>query len=183
MSVAKTPPRASLRDVALQWTRLGVIGFGGPPTHIALLHRLCVEDRQWLDESEFADAVAATQLLPGPASTQMAIYCAWRVRGVAGGLLGGFCFIAPGLVMIVALSALMFARGAPAAVLGAAAGAGAGTPAVALHAARNLVRPSRQRAGAGRARTVALDALRRGRRRDGGARRVSSSWWPSWPAA
>lgn len=148
MSGAATPPRATLGDVARQWTRLGAIGFGGPPTHVALLERLCVEQRGWIDEHEFADAIAATQLLPGPASTQLAIYCAWRVRGLAGGLVGGLCFIAPGLVVIVALAAAFFAHGAPAVLVGAAAGAGAGTPAVALRAASALVGPSRRRAGA-----------------------------------
>jgi chromate transporter len=55
--------------------------FGGPPAHIALLRKLCVEDRKWLDPREFEDALAACNLPPGPASTQLAIFCAWRVRG------------------------------------------------------------------------------------------------------
>jgi chromate transporter len=139
--------RASLATVAAQWTRLGVIGFGGPPAHIALLRRLCVERNAWIDEHEFEDAIAATNLLPGPASTQLAIFCAWRVRGAWGAIVGGLCFISPGLVVIIALAALVFSHGAPAAVLGAAAGAGAGTPAVALRAAGALMGSSQRRAG------------------------------------
>ncbi|HVB71362.1 MAG TPA: chromate efflux transporter [Acidimicrobiales bacterium] len=150
MSDESTSSRASLATVAAEWSRLGVIGFGGPATHISLLRRLCVERRRWIDETEFQDAIAATNLLPGPASTQLAIFCAWRVAGLAGGVVGGMCFILPGLVLIVALAALVFAHGAPAAVAGAAAGAGAGTPAVALRAARDLMVPSRRRAGADR---------------------------------
>ena len=68
---AETVP---LRTIALQWTRIGVTGFGGPPTHIALLRRLVVEERRWVDQREFEDALAACNLLPGPASTQLAIF-------------------------------------------------------------------------------------------------------------
>ena len=73
--------RVSLVTIAGQWLRLGCIGFGGPPTHIALLRRMCVQERAWIDTKEFEDAIATTNLLPGPASTQLAIYCAWRLRG------------------------------------------------------------------------------------------------------
>jgi hypothetical protein len=61
--------------------------FGGPPAHIALLRKLCVEDRKWLDSREFEAALAACNLPPGPASTQLAIFCAWRVRGRTVGIL------------------------------------------------------------------------------------------------
>src|SRR5581483_8904420 len=99
----------TLGVVAGQWLRLGVIGFGGPPTHIALLRQLCVERRSWMSEREFEDAVAACNLLPGPASTQLAIFCAGRVAGPLGCLVGGACFIGPGLALIIALSALFLA--------------------------------------------------------------------------
>jgi chromate transporter len=82
-------PQASLATVLKEWGRIGCIGFGGPPAHIALLRKLCVEDRKWLDAQEFEDAITACNLLPGPASTQLAIFCAWRVRGRAGALVGG----------------------------------------------------------------------------------------------
>ena len=62
-----------LATIAREWLRLGCIGFGGPPTHIALLRRLCVEERRWMEAKEFEDGIAATNLLPGPASTQLAI--------------------------------------------------------------------------------------------------------------
>ncbi len=139
--------RVPLGTIVREWGRLGVVGFGGPPTHIALLRRLCVEERQWLSAEEFQDAVATTNLLPGPASTQLAIFCAWRLRGALGALIGGLCFICPGLALITALSAVFLAQHPPLWVLGAAAGAGAGVPAVALLAAWRLVGPSRQRLG------------------------------------
>jgi len=76
--------RVRLREVLAQWGRIGCIGFGGPPTHIALLRDLVVARRQWMSSEQFEDAVAACNLLPGPASTQLAILCAWNVAGSAG---------------------------------------------------------------------------------------------------
>src|SRR5262249_55424879 len=96
----------SLATIVREWGRIGCIGFGGPPAHIRLLRDLCVERRKWLDAQEFEDAIAACNLLPGPASTQLAIFCAWRLRGWAGALASGIAFIAPGLVVISALAAL-----------------------------------------------------------------------------
>jgi chromate transporter len=133
---------AVLRD----WGRIGCIGFGGPPTHIALLRELCVERRRWLDAREFEDAVAACNLLPGPASTQLAIYCAWRVRGRPGALVGGAAFIVPGLVLILALAVVFLAGSPPTWVRGAGAGAGAAVAAVAVQAGSSLLPASWQRA-------------------------------------
>ena len=148
MSTPEIPagdPRVPLRTIAREWTRLGCTGFGGPPTHIALLRSLCVDDRRWLSSTEFEDGVATTNLLPGPASTQLAIFCAWKLRGARGALVGGLGFIVPGLVLILGLSALFLRQHPPAWVLGAAAGAGAAVPAVALQAASGLLRPSWRR--------------------------------------
>jgi chromate transporter len=139
--------RVSIATIAREWTRLGVTGFGGPPTHISLLRRLCVEERRWIDSEEFEDSIAATNLLPGPASTQLAIFCAWRLRGTIGGIVGGVCFILPGLAIILALSSVFLAANPAHWVLGAAAGAGAAVPAVALSAAWHLVPSSRSRIG------------------------------------
>ena len=77
-------PPPSLATIALQWTRIGLTGFGGPPAHVALLRRLVVDRRHWMEPREFEDANAACGLLPGPASTQLAIFCAYRVGGPAG---------------------------------------------------------------------------------------------------
>jgi len=147
-------PPVSLGTIGKEWLRLGCIGFGGPPTHIALLRRMCVEERGWIDAKEFEEAIATMNLLPGPASTQLAIYCAWRLRGAVGAVLGGLCFIVPGLVLILALSAVFLASHPPGWILGAAAGAGAAVPAVALSAAWGLVPASWKRIGTGRAQQV-----------------------------
>ncbi len=145
-AVAPTTP--SLNTVAREWTRIGVTGFGGPPAHIALLRQLLVS-RRWLSEREFEDANAACALLPGPASTQLAIYSAYRVGGPAGALVGGLGFIAPAVLLILLLSIVFLERSPPLWVLGAGAGAGAAVAAVALQAARALIVPSLDRARAG----------------------------------
>ncbi len=137
--------RVSLLTIAREWGRIGCIGFGGPPAHIALLRKLCVEQRHWLSADEFEDGVATTNLLPGPASTQLAIYCAWRLGGTWGALVGGACFIVPGLIIILALASLFLAAHPPLWVAGAAAGAGAAVPAVALAAALSLMPASWRR--------------------------------------
>jgi chromate transporter len=144
---ASAAPRVALTTVARQWTRIGCIGFGGPPTHIALLRRLCVEERRWIDAGEFEDGIATTNMLPGPASTQLAIFCGWRLRRTAGAIVGGICFIVPGLVLILALSAVFLASHPPSWVLGAATGAGAVVPAVAINAAWGLLPASWTRIG------------------------------------
>jgi len=131
-----------LATVLREWGRIGCIGFGGPPAHIRLLRQLCVERRGWLDAREFEDAIAVCNLMPGPASTQLAIFCAWRLRGRAGALLGGAAFIVPGLIVILALSVLFVATSPPLWVLGAGAGAGAAVPAVAVQAGWSLLVPS-----------------------------------------
>jgi len=63
----------SLGEIVRDWGRIGCVGFGGPPAHIALLRELCVQRHQWLSSPQFERAIAATNLLPGPASTQLAI--------------------------------------------------------------------------------------------------------------
>ncbi len=143
--------RVPLATIAREWARIGIIGFGGPSAHIVLLRKLCVDNTEWLSAREFEDGIAATNLLPGPASTQLAIFCAWRLRSAVGAILGGACFIVPGLVIILALSVLFLAGHPPLWVQGAAAGAGAVVPAVAVHAAVSLLPASWRRAAGRRA--------------------------------
>jgi chromate transporter len=139
--------RVPLLTIAREWGRIGCVGFGGPPAHIALLRMLCVERRGWISAAEFADGIAATNMLPGPASTQLAIFCAWRLRGPRGALVGGACFIVPGLIVILALAAVFLAARPPLWIRGASLGADAAVPAVALGAALGLVPASWRRAG------------------------------------
>ena len=135
----------SLGAIATAWGWIGLTGFGGPPAHIALLRRLVVEREEWMDTREFEDANAACGLLPGPASTQLAIFCAYRVGGVAGAIVGGLGFIVPAVVAILLLSLVFLAHAPPLWIRGAGAGAGAAVAAVAVHAARGLLGPSLRR--------------------------------------
>jgi chromate transporter len=147
--------QASLATVLREWGRIGCIGFGGPPAHIALLRKLCVDRQGWLEAQEFQDAIATCNLLPGPASTQLAIFCAWRVRGRLGALAGGIAFIVPGLIVILALSVLFLEGTPPLWVRGTGAGAGAAVAAVAAAAGWSLAVPSWKRtAGSRRVRWI-----------------------------
>ena len=143
---------ASLATVAREWTRIGVTGFGGPPAHIALLRELTVSRKRWMDARAFEDANAACGLLPGPASTQLAILCAYRVAGPAGAIVGGLGFVVPAVALILPLSALFLAHTPPLWVRGAGAGAGAAVAAVAVQAARGLLAPSFKRVHGNRSR-------------------------------
>jgi chromate transporter len=140
--------RLPLIEVLREWGRIGCLGFGGPPAHITLLRELCVERRRWLDEHDFEDALAAVNLLPGPASTQLAIFCAWRVGGLPGAVVGGLAFIVPGLILILVLAALFLGGSPPRWVRGAGAGAGAAVAAVAVQAGLGLLPASLRRSGA-----------------------------------
>jgi chromate transporter len=131
----------SLAEIAREWGRIGCIGFGGPPAHVALFRALCVTRREWLTEEQFERAIAATNILPGPASTQLAIYCAWRLRGPGGALIGGLGFILPGLILILALSVLFLAGSPPTWIRGAGMGAGAAVAAVAVRAGLGVAVP------------------------------------------
>jgi chromate transporter len=144
----------ALLTVLREWGRIGLIGFGGPPAHIALLRKLMVEQRGWLDAEEFEAAIAACNLLPGPASTQLAIFCAYRVAGRRGALVGGLAFIVPAVVWVILLSLLFLASAPPLWIRGAGDGAGAVVAAVAVAAGWALLMPSWRRArGVGSSRT------------------------------
>ena len=142
-------PRVGLGEVLVQWGRIGCLGFGGPPTHIAMFRNLCVTRRQWIDHDEFEDSIAACNMLPGPSSTQLAILCAWNVAGPLGAIVGGAAFIIPGLVLILGLAAVFLATSPPLWVLGAGAGAGSVVAAVAVHAGVGLIPASWGRAPVG----------------------------------
>ncbi len=159
MATAEVHNAPSLGEVVREWGRIGCIGFGGPPAHVTLLRELCVVKRGWLTETQFEHALAAVNLLPGPASTQLAIYCAWRLRGNLGALIGGLCFILPGLVAILALSTLFLSGSPPLWVRGAGMGAGAAVAAVAVRAGIGVAAPTFARAHGQLRLRVALYAL------------------------
>ncbi len=110
-----------------------------------MLRRLVVGQRGWMDGRAFEDANAACQLLPGPASTQLAIFCAYRVGGWPGAVVGGLGFVVPAVVLVLGLAVVFLAQEPPAWIRGAGAGAGAAVAAVALRAGIDLLGPSFER--------------------------------------
>jgi chromate transporter len=96
--------RSRLAELARLFLKLGVIGFGGPPAHVAMMEEAAVSRSGWLSAEEFAAGVALCELLPGPASTQMGIYIGYVRSGWLGATVAGVCFIAPAFGIVVALS-------------------------------------------------------------------------------
>jgi chromate transporter len=142
LSSRPVQPDVPLSTVVREWGRMGALSFGGPPVQVAMLRDLTVERRRWLDAREFEDANAAVQLIPGPAGTQLAIYCAMRVGGTVGALAGGLAFILPGLLLVLAISALALSDSPPEWILGIGAGAAAAVVAVVAQAGIVLTRAS-----------------------------------------
>ena len=93
------------------WTRIGFLSFGGPAGQIALMHRVLVDERRWIDERGFLQALNFCMLLPGPEAMQLATYVGWRLHGVRGGLAAGLMFVLPGALLMLLLSALYAAFG------------------------------------------------------------------------
>ncbi len=98
-----TPP--SLAEAIRVWVRIGCLSFGGPAAQIALMHRELVEDRRWIDENRFLNALSFCMLLPGPEAMQLATYIGWRLHGMWGGLAAGLLFVVPGAILILGLAA------------------------------------------------------------------------------
>ena len=93
-----------IKQVVLLFLRMGFTAFGGPAAHIAIMHDEVVVRRKWLTDEEFLDLVGATNLIPGPNSTEMAIHIGFLRAGWPGLILGGACFILPAVGMVLALA-------------------------------------------------------------------------------
>ena len=102
-AAARRPPRP-LGEVLVVMLKLGTIAFGGPAVHVAMLRDETVRRRHWLEDAAFLDLFGAVSVLPGPSSTQLAIVLSRRRAGWAGLLLGGACFIAPAMAIVLALA-------------------------------------------------------------------------------
>src|SRR5512135_2564422 len=93
-----------LKEVVGLFLKLGFTAFGGPAAHAALMHNEIVERRRWLTDQEFLDLMGATNLIPGPNSTEMAIHVGFLRAGWPGLLAGGLCFLTPAMLMVLALA-------------------------------------------------------------------------------
>ena len=113
-AAATTPlnvPAVSFAEATSVWWRIGWLSFGGPSAQIALMHRMLVDERRWLTEQEFMDALGFCMLLPGPEAMQLATYAGWKLHGTRGGLVAGLAFVLPGAFVVLALAMLYAAFG------------------------------------------------------------------------
>ena len=101
-----TQPPPTLRELFRVFGRIGLINFGGPAGQIALMHRVLVEEKRWIEEERYLRALNFCTLLPGPEAQQLAIYVGWKLRGLAGGVLAGSLFVLPGAVVVLAMTLL-----------------------------------------------------------------------------
>src|SRR5438128_3357479 len=92
------------------WLKLGCINFGGPAGQIAMMHRMLVDEKKWIDEPRFLHALNFCMLLPGPEAQKLATYIGWALHGVRGGLAAGILFVLQGALVMLALS-LLYALG------------------------------------------------------------------------
>ena len=106
MSIENSKSGPGLQEATRVWARIGILSFGGPAAQIALMHRELVEERNWLSENRFLNALSFCMLLPGPEAMQLATYAGWRMHGTLGGLIAGLLFVLPGAVVMLALSTL-----------------------------------------------------------------------------
>mgnify|MGYP001343456702 CR=1 FL=1 len=98
--------RPAFRETLPVFARIGLLSFGGPAGQVALMHRELVEERGWIGERRFLDALNFCHLLPGPEAQQLATYVGWTLHGVRGGLAAGLLFVLPGAAIMLALSLL-----------------------------------------------------------------------------
>jgi len=115
-----SPPsrRLLLLELAAYFLRLGFTAFGGPAAHIAIMQHDVVERRQWLTQQEFLDAIGAANLIPGPTSTELALYVGRRRAGLAGLVVAGVGFIGPAMLLSIGV-AWLYSRTAQVPQMGA----------------------------------------------------------------
>jgi chromate transporter len=105
-SSAAAAPHPTLADAVITWLKIGVLSFGGPAGQIALMHRIVVEEKRWIDEARFLHALNYCMLLPGPEAQQLAVYLGWLLHRMIGGLVAGILFVLPGVIVMMTLSIL-----------------------------------------------------------------------------
>lgn len=138
------------------WGAISLQTFGGPAGQIAVMQRVLVEERRWIGQRRFLHALNFCMLLPGPEAQQLAVYTGWLLGGTRGGLVAGTLFVLPGVLALLALSAVYVAFGTTGVVVGVLAGV---APAVLAVVVQALVRIGRRALHHPALRTVAVAAF------------------------
>jgi chromate transporter len=106
--------QVAFREALRVWLKVGCLGFGGPAGQIALMHRILVDEKKWVEEQRYLHALNFCMLLPGPEAQKLATYVGWLLHGVRGGLAAGILFVLPGAFVMLAVSLLyVLGRGVP----------------------------------------------------------------------
>ena len=150
------PPPIAFREALRVWMRVALQSFGGPAGQIAVMHRIVVDEKRWVDESRFLHALSFCTFLPGPEAQQLATYLGWSLHGTRGGLAAGALFVLPGFVAILALSIVYVTLGELPAVAALLSGVKAAVVALVLEAA---IRIGRRVLGGALQRAVAVCAF------------------------
>ena len=102
--LTKPEKKARLKEIAKVFLRLGILAFGGPAAHIAMMDEEIVQKKKWIDRTKFMDLIGATNLIPGPNSTELAIHLGYERGGVLGLFIAGICFICPAMFIVLAFA-------------------------------------------------------------------------------
>jgi chromate transporter len=114
MATSEVTEKPDFNEAFKVWLKIGCINFGGPAAQIALMHRVVVDEKKWVDEARFLHALNFCMLLPGPEAQKLATYLGWLLHGVRGGLVAGILFVVPGALVMLGLSLLYaLGRGVP----------------------------------------------------------------------
>jgi chromate transporter len=108
-------PFINFKEALRVWLKIGCLGFGGPAGQIALMHRILVDEKKWVEESRYLHALNFCMLLPGPEAQKLATYVGWLLHGTRGGLAAGILFVLPGALVMLGVSLLyVLGQGIPA---------------------------------------------------------------------
>ncbi|HJQ07284.1 MAG TPA: chromate efflux transporter [Nocardioides sp.] len=127
-----------LNEATRTWFAICLQTFGGPAGQIAVMQHKLVEEKRWIGQERFLHALSYCMLLPGPEAQQLAIYIGWLLNGYAGGLIAGILFVMPGVVALLALSALYVGAGSTTLVTGLFAGLAPAVIAIVIHAVQRV---------------------------------------------
>jgi chromate transporter len=128
------------RAALMVWLRVAALSFGGPAGQIAVIHRIVVDEKRWIGEGRFLNALNYCMLLPGPEAQQLTVYLGWLLHGTRGGLVAGTLFVLPGFLSILALSYIYVLLGDVDAVAGLFFGLKAAVLAIVLNAVLRIGR-------------------------------------------